>query len=346
MRVRNRLDPGRAGGDTVDGPVSSVVGRIPLSWLLPALTSILLIGCSSGTATEPGPNPTGTGSYQIERVSDPDRVVVKDEAGNWLASFTTGAYTVAYRGSRRSYTQGGRTIDTDTWVRILPQPFNGTVDTVVLAQMLRDTTPDIIEVSMQYITGAPPIFENGLKIAGDADYGDSGMGADFYDYLGINWVYPSGTRRTARAHFKDAVDCSGYVRLVFGYRGTPHKVPLSITVWNTTLPRTSYNQYLYGTGVILIENELRQPTVSSLAVLQPGDLLFFDSVASRDTPGGINHVGIYLGKDKAGRMRFISSLPGSNGSGGGPIFGRSSGNDYIIDGSGFWARALRGARRL
>lgn len=310
------------------------------------LIGLLVVGCSSDVATGPEPDLTVLGSYQIEHESDPERVIVKDEAGNWVASFTRGAYTVSYRGPRRSFSQGGRTVDTDTWVRVLQYPFNGTVDTLVLGQMLQDTTPDILEISMQYITGAPPIFDGKLQIAGDADYGDTGMGADFYDYLGINWAYPSGTTRVARPHFLNAVDCSGYVRLVFGYRGTPHKVPLSISVWKTTLPRTSYNQYLHGTGVLLIENELRQPYASSLASLQPGDLLFFDSVASRDTPGGINHVGIYLGKDKAGRMRFISSLPGSNGSGGGPIFGRSSGSDYIVDGTGFWARALRGARRL
>jgi len=307
-----------------------------------------LAGCSDAERlTQPSKVEEGVlGSYLLERHQDPDRTIIKDEAGNWLATFTRGAYTVAYRGSRRIFSEGGRTVNTDTWVRVLPQPFNGVVDTLLLAEMLQDTvTPDILGLAMQYIEGAPPIFDNVngqmRQIAGDAGYGD-GIGADFNDYLGIKWTYPSGTTSSADAKFFRKLDCSGYVRMLYGYRGTPHKVPLSLTVKYTTLPRTSYNQYDYGTGVILIENKLKQPPASALAVLQPGDLLFWDSSSSRDTPGGINHVGIYLGKDTAGRMRFISSLPSTDG----PAFGRSSGNDFIIDGSGFWARALRGARRL
>ena len=282
------------------------------------------------------------GSYTLERYYDPDRTLVKDGAGNWLATYTRGSYTVLLRGPSRTYVEGGRTLVSDEWVRVLPTTFYGTVDTLELAAMLQDTTPDIIALSMQYIAGAPPIYDGtGRQIAGDAGYGD-GIGADFNDYLGIKWTYPSGTTSSADAKFFRKLDCSGFVRMVFGYRGTPHKVPLSLTVKYTTLPRTSYNQYDYGTGVILIRNREAQVPANELSVLQPGDLLFFDSSSSRNTPNGINHVGIYLGRDTAGRMRFISSLPSADG----PVFGRSSGNDFVIDGTGFWARALRGARRL
>lgn len=292
--------------------------------------------------SEPGGTTLQFGSYLLERHYGPDRTLVRDGAGTLLATYTRSSYTVALQGAARIYKEGGRTIVINDWVRVLPGPFNGTVDTLLLAQMLVDTSPDIIELSMQYIAGAPAILDGtGRQIGGESGYGD-GIGADFNDYLGINWTYPSGSSRTASTKFFRKLDCSGYVRMVFGYRGTPYKVPLSLTVKYTTIPRTSYNQYLYGTGTILIENTLKQPPAAALAVLQPGDLLFWDSSSSRDTPGGINHVGIYLGKDTAGRMRFISSLPSSDG----PIFGKSSGNDFIIDGTGFWARALRGARRL
>lgn len=339
LRVEREAGRGPVRGAGVTSWWAGILPRLSLLGVL-----VFLAGCSSAERlTQPKVVEEGVlGSYQLERHPDPDRTIIKDEAGNWLASFTRGAYTVAYRGARRVYSEGGRTVNTDTWVRVLPQPFNGTVDTLLLAEMMQDTTPDVIELSMQYVAGAPPIVDGtGRQIAGDAGYGD-GIGADFNDYIGLKWTYPSGTTSSADAKFFRKLDCSGYVRMVFGYRGTPHKIPLSLTVKYTTIPRTSYNQYLYGTGVILIENKLKQPPASALAVLQPGDILFWDSSSSRDTPGGINHVGIYLGKDTAGRMRFISSLPSTDG----PIFGRSSGNDYIIDGTGFWAKALRGARRL
>lgn len=280
------------------------------------------------------------GSYLLEQLPNPDRIIVRDGAQNWLATYTNGSYTALFAGPSRTYAEGGRTLISKEWVRILPMPFEGTVDTLQLEEFLADRSPDVIEVAMQYVAGAPPIFDkSGLQIAGDAGYGD-GIGADFHDYLGIDWTYPSGTKRTAREKFFRKLDCSGYVRMVYGYRGAPNRIPLSITVWNTTIPRVSYNQYYYGTGVILIEHRRDVVPAVELSVLQPGDLVFFDS--SSRLGEEINHVGIYLGVDVLGRMRFVSSLPSVDG----PIFGRSSGSDYVLDGTGFWARALRGARRL
>jgi len=85
----------------------------------------------------------------------------------------------------------------------------------------------------------------------------------------------------------------------------------------------------------------RQSPDAELARLEVGDVPFFDS-SSRETPEDINHVGICLGKDTEGKHRFISSLPSTDG----PAFGRSSGSDFVLGGTGFWARALRAARRL
>ncbi|PIC69278.1 hypothetical protein CSV77_14605 [Sporosarcina sp. P16b] len=67
-------------------------------------------------------------------------------------------------------------------------------------------------------------------------------------------------------------DCSGYIRYVFNH-------------FNTSLPRTSADQFKVGTAV-------------SKDKLQPGDLVFFANTYKK----GISHTGIYLGNDE-----FISA---------------------------------------
>lgn len=310
------------------------------------LIGILLLtipACNSvESITQPRPTTESVvGSYLIESYVEPERTVVRDEDGRWLATFTKGAYTVTYRGLERSYSEGGRTLETETWARILPEPFNGEVDTVYLAQLMADTSPDIIEIAMQYVDSAPPIMHGDLQIAGEAGYGSS-IGADFNDYLGIDWVYPNGATRRPEPEFYQKLDAAGYIRMIFGFRGTPHRILLSVTHKFISVPRTVYNQYLHGTGVILIEDRMKRPSAAELLALQPGDLLFWDSAPPGETPAGIDHVGVYLGRDTDGHMRFISSLPTIDG----PGFGRGRGEDFRIDGKGYWARRLRGARRL
>lgn len=280
-------------------------------------------------------------AYSVIRKTDPDRTEVWHDKDGWVATFTDGAYTVAYRGpALRTFAEEGAMVRHDTWVRLLENPFNGRADTTWLKEMRQDTTPDLLAIAMQYINGAPPVYQDGLKIAGDAAYV---FGADFFDYLGIDWTYPDGSVRNANPEQLNGLDCSGYVRMVFGYRGTPHRLVMSInTLGNTTLPRTSFNQYLNGTGVVLIPNEEVTVPPGQLGVLQPGDVLFWDTSDSRDTPGGINHVGIFLGRDTGGNHRFIHSAGSTNG----PAFGRpGSTNDFILD-SGFYMTTFRAVRRF
>lgn len=317
--------------------------------LLIGSASIAGAGCSGApdiTAPESGrrvPKTTPSFTYTYQQYSNPTRTNVYED-GQWVATFTDDSYTVIYRRSfDRTFIQDGDTIVTDIRVRIYTEPYDGQIGTAERAWLddaRTSTEPDIIRDAVQYISGASNIYDGSLRIAGDAAYGD-GIGSDFNDFLGISWFYGSTEDHPESSQYGE-MDCSGFVRMLFGYRGTPLTIPLTLSgTSGTAIPRTSYNQYLHGTGVVLIQNTESQIDDNELSVLQPGDILFFDS-SSRQTPGNINHVGIYMGEDTNGHKRFISSLPSSDG----PAYGRSSGSDFILDGTGFWSDSFRAARRF
>src|SRR5204862_3726234 len=118
------------------------------------------------------------------------------------------------------------------------------------------------------------------------------------------------------------LDCSGYVRMVYGYRGG---VPMSISPRSGTLPRTSANQYASGTGVLTIpRNGNVAVAARDYAKLQPGDLVFFDA---DNADGTIDHVGIFLGVDTNGNYRMINSRNSMHGptmrDGAGSAYGES-----------------------
>ena len=79
--------------------------------------------------------------------------------------------------------------------------------------------------------------------------------------------------------------------------------------------------------------------VRDFSRLAPGDLVFFD--AATDDGTRIDHVGIYLGTDTAGRPRFLSSRKGING----PTLGDHRGKS-LLDGTGLYAAAFRAVRSL
>ena len=279
--------------------------------------------------------------YTFARLSDPARTVVTDPFGNWLATFTDGASSVAMVGPGRVFTEPSASdpVVTTTWVRRLPTPFAGVVDVSWLAAELGDASPDVLAVSMQYIEGAPPLYdETGLKIAGDADFGPLGAdgtraeGSDFNDYLGIPWTY-GGTVDDPEANELDSLDCSGFVRMVWGYR---EGLPLALSPDGVGIPRRSFEMLDSGPGLVTIPNAGVQ--VTDLSSLLPGDLVFFD--ASPDDGPQIDHVGVYVGVDEAGHHRFISSRRTPNGPTIGDIGARS-----VLDGTGFYATAFRAARR-
>lgn len=301
-----------------------------------------------GKVSEPEPPAAPKGpeqpqkSYNYQRESNPSRTVVAESDGSWLATFTDGSYTVTLRGPERAFSEVSTdaSVATTTWVRALPEPFNGEVSEKLISQMLSDTSPDILQIEMQYIQGAEPIYDgDGLKVAGDADYGpmqEDGTraeGSDFNDYLGIPWSYDTGVDEPETEQI-GSLDCSGFVRMVFGYRGG---LPVSIDPDGESIPRRSFQILDTAPGVITTPNNGEQ--VTDLSRLIPGDLVYFD--ASIDDGEQIDHVGIYLGADTSGNYRFLSSRKTPNG----PTMGDTSAKS-ILNGSGYYASAFRAVRRL
>ncbi|WP_309112670.1 NlpC/P60 family protein [Saccharothrix sp.] len=285
-----------------------------------------------------------------ERVDGPSRTVVRDQDGDVVAVFTDDARTVLVNGPRRTFSEPAATpakVNTSAWVRLSPQPWRAGAENDAwfrdwFAAARLDTSPDVLEVAAQYIAGAPAETDaKGVRFRGDASFGPvkaSGAGrqeqSDFYDYLGVPWQFPGGPSVRPEQSRYGAVDCSGYVRLVFGYRlGMPL---LGTNTAGPGLPRRAYALSRFGPGVQLVADEGRRAT--DYGVLQPGDLVFFEV---EDDPDTLDHVGIYLGLDDRGKHRFISSRERVNG----PTMGDVGGTSLLDDG-GHYSKAWRSARRL
>ncbi len=285
--------------------------------------------------------PKSTG-FHVKRLVGPARSVVTDAAGNWLATFTDGASTVTLVGPSRTFHEqsAGAPVITSVWVRLLPTPFAGHIPERWLSAALGDASPDLLHIAMQYTKQAQPLYDAyGLKIAGDANYGPlkdgrtRQEGSDFNDYLGIAWQYSDQLDEPEAEQF-GSLDCSGFMRMVWGYRGG---IPLTLRPNGIALPRRSFEMLESAPGVVIIRNTGMRPT--NLSRLAPGDLLFFD--ASSDDAERIDHVGMYLGPDTTGAHRFISSRKTING----PTMGDKGGRS-ILDGTGTYAKSFRAARRL
>lgn len=283
-----------------------------------------------------------SGGYQSQRFRYPPRTAVYDASGAWVATFTDDARTVRLKGPARTLRERTAiSIENTHWVRVLDEPFDGVVEIAWLDAARADRSSDVVARSLQYIEGAAPITSSvsGLQIAGDAHYGPLVDGArqegsDFNDYLGIAWTYPDGRRDTNEAAQKGSLDCSGFMRMLWGYR---HRVPLTggDDGGGVALPRRAVQIYESGPGVITMPDTGTAPD----GTLYVGDLVFFD--AATDDGDAIDHVGMYLGKDVDGHPRFISSRKSIDG----PTFGDYRGAS-TLDGTGLYARSFRAVRRL
>ncbi len=235
----------------------------------------------------------------------------------------------------------------EKWIRILPTAFNGTVDEVWLRAALQDISPDILAVAMQYIGGAPIVIDPsraGLRIMGDANYGPLATdgkrieGSDFNDYLGIPWPYGS-TVDNNEANQIYSLDCSGYIRMVYGYRlGMPMRLT---TLDGVSIPRVSSAMVNGGPGILIIQSTTQ---VTDMTLVLPGDIVAFDADTSNpsEEEGQIDHVGIYLGTDLFGNHRFISARKTING----PTFSDLGGASVVAPGSNLYARSFRAVRRF
>jgi cell wall-associated NlpC family hydrolase len=260
-----------------------------------------------------------------------------------VATFTVGARTVTLRGATRVFAEAATTsarVTSTTWVRLLPQPFTGTVDTVWLTAALSDTSPDVLATAAQYVTGAPRLLSpDGKVLASDADFGPllsdgtRAEGSDFNDYLGMAWSYGAITDQPETNQL-NSLDCSGFVRMVLGYR---LNLAMTLDPDGVRLPRRAVQMLASAPGVVTVPDTGSRP--ASTSALAPGDLLFFDGSTNDGT--AVDHVALYLGLDSAGAPRFVSSRKTANGPTLGDVGGKS-----LLTGSGLYAVSWRAARRL
>jgi cell wall-associated NlpC family hydrolase len=267
--------------------------------------------------------------------------VVEDGNRRPLAVFTYGARTVNVRGAARRLAESASTrpfVRSRTRVRILPKPFSGRVPVRWLRRERRDSRPDALAIALQYVTSAPTVRDSaGDVVSSDAGYGPwvggtRQEGSDFNDYLGVQWTYQSGVDDPESDERGD-LDCSGFVRMVFGYR---LHVPMTLDTDGTDLPRRSAWMLASAPGVVTVPDTGHVPSTRRLA---PGDLVFFDADSSDGT--AVDHVGIYLGRDNHGAPRFVSSRKSVNG----PTMDDVGGNS-LLSGRGTYALAWRAVRRL
>lgn len=279
---------------------------------------------------------------RVVRHESPARSVVEDQHGGWVATFTDGARTVALAGPERRFDEAtaAHGVSSRTWVRVLDEPFGGEIDPAWLAATRTDTSPDVLQVAMEYLPGSPETRDDdGLLVSANAEYGPlqpdgtRPVGADWNDFQQVPAVYGDDLDAPEPEEV-GALDCSGYMRMVWGVR---HEVPMT---WRpdrgASFPRRSFEQAADAPGVVPIPD--RGTQVTDLEPLQPGDLVFFDAQDDHDR---IDHVGMYLGTDDAGRHRFVSSRRAING----PTMGDHV-TPSLLDGDELFARSFVATRRL
>jgi cell wall-associated NlpC family hydrolase len=296
--------------------------------------------------------PLRAADWVFDRADAPARTLVHDKNGNLLATFTDGARTVAITGPRRTFREPRYTrasVTHDQWARLAPQAWHAGAERDPwfrdwFTRELTDRSPDALAMAFQYVDGAPDLVDaHGVRYAGDAQFGPHSSSDpdgraennDFYDYLGITYSFPDGTTVKPQKDRYGDIDCSGYIRLVYGYRlGYPLR---KTNTPGAGLPRRVFAMSRYGPGVEVIKSDGVQAL--DYAALQPGDLLFFNVDPSDGRAA--DHSGIFLGVDESGHYRFISSRTLANG----PTMGDSK-YAAILDGDGHFAVALTNARRL
>jgi hypothetical protein len=277
------------------------------------------------------------------------------DEGSWAATLTLGASTVTLAGPQRTFAEATtpHSVSHSTWVRILPTPFAGAIDLQWIDDALAANNagvPDILALAMQYTHGAPPILNDNMQIAGEAAYGPTKdgkrqEGSDFNDYLGLTWNYAEGLTDFPEKRQFRCLDCSGFIRMIWGYRGSmagfgyADAIPLCLgpSAERSAIPRRAHEIYESSPGVIVIENA--GAGVDDHSLLGIGDLVFFD--ADQEDGPRLDHVGMYLGPDDGDNRRFISSRKTRNG----PTLGDVAGVS-ILNGTGLYARSFRSARRL
>ncbi|MEV6124368.1 NlpC/P60 family protein [Streptomyces sp. NPDC052077] len=234
-----------------------------------------------------------------------------------------------------------------TRVRLLDKPFTGEWTPALAAQILSwavATTPDILDRAAAYITGAPPVYDpalGGAQVAGQALYGPTAPdgtrleGGDFHRYMGLPWTFPNGESQGTAPMWARTLDCSGFLRMLFGWWGGVGMVRHR-DFDGLVLPRQAKDLAVSGPGAIIAQATGSPPPLTDLL---PGDVLYFNADPADPE---IGHCGIYFGGDQHGRPRFISSRKSANG----PTFG-DLGAASVLTGPGLlYPDSLRMISRL
>lgn len=237
----------------------------------------------------------------------------------------------------------------NTWVRILSTPFTGTWSTALADQIQAwsvDVRPDALAYAVMYIAAAPDVTNpalGGAKVAGQSDYGPMGAngipieGADFHDYMGRDWTFPNGEAQSAGVGEQGCLDCSGFVRMVYGYNmGIP--LVRNQNFDGINLPRQTKDIGPNGPGIIVAQAPSTAPSISAIQI---GDVPHFDADTSDVVSGQLDHNGIYLGVDTGGNHRFVNSRKTPNGPTMADLGGAST-----LNGTGTYATSLRLIRRF
>jgi hypothetical protein len=239
----------------------------------------------------------------------------------------------------------------DKWIRCLPTPYT-TWDTATQDQIRKwvsDFTPDALAYASMFMTGAPNVrsaAQSNAIVMGQTNYGplDSGgfpiEGGDFHEYMGLNWTFPNGeTATVADSSWIGKMDCSGYVRMVYGYHMKLPMVRNQASDFNgLNIPRQTKDIGPSGPGVIVAQSPDSAPPITNMQI---GDIVLFDADTSDVVAGQIDHDGIYMGLDQGGHPRFANSRKTPNG----PTFGDLGGSS-ALDGTGLYATSLRIIRRF
>jgi hypothetical protein len=343
-----------------------VGSRVNWRWIVAAgvaLCALLGAGIIVVKATASSPAPVETPSaadrtvvpavdFTVIRRGKPDRTEVRNAKGAMVAVFTDGARTVRLAGTSRTFAEPRFTkavVTTDAWIRLAPQEWKPGAEREDwfrpwLEKASADQSPDALAIAMEYVDGAEKIKnDQGLEFSGDASFGPvdpsdpdgRAENSDFYDYLGVKWEFRDGKKEKPDAAHFQSLDCSGFLRMVYGYRlGYPLR---GTNTAGPGLPRRAYAMAGVGPGALLIPN--RGKPARDYGLLQPGDLVFFNAGPTQGP--NIEHSGIYLGLDDSGHHRFISSRATANG----PTLG-DAGGDSLLDGPGYWSSRFRTARRI
>ncbi|CAL9466066.1 NlpC/P60 family protein [Streptomyces sp. Tu 3180] len=324
----------------------------------PGVTEVRDVGVLDGDRGSGGGS-ADKGEVTWSRLENPARSVLRGADGQIRGVFTDGARTATLTGPARTFDEPTSTsskVSTTDWVRLMPEPWEKGAEKEKwfeewYAEYRDSKEDDLFAFAFQYVAGAPQKKdEQGVVYAGDANFGPLNTAgaeggdlrleqSDFYDYLGLPYPFRDGVTGTPEAVRARSLDCSGFIRMVLGYRA---RYPLmSSDTSGDGLPRTANGMARsdQGVDILPLTGVSADDRPSAIDQLQPGDLVFFKLDAR--TEERLDHVGMVLGYDTEGHLIFVSSREEVNGPTIGDIGGVSR-----LDGNGYYAKTLRSAKRM